>query len=228
MKKLLLFLIALIVPSAAHASLDIKTAWDKNCSKPGSMAIKATNNYDYAIDLRLCLKRVTGKWTCFVSPDVKPGQTAPASWGYYVCNASGDYFWSTRRAGAWSVKFDDPPGYEASNTTTTPKRSTQTPKAPSGGTGPQIKTAWDKIAKGTMTVSAVNRYTYAVDMRLCLKSKNQRWTCWVEKNVTPNREAGRSGSYYVYGATGDYFWSTRRAGATSVKFDDPQGFQRGF
>ena len=99
-------------PSSKKTGLDVKTVWDKNCSKPGSMAIKATNHYSYAIDMRLCLKRKTGKWTCFVSPNVKVGQTAPQSWGYYVCNATGDYFWSVRRAGAWSVKFDDPPGYK--------------------------------------------------------------------------------------------------------------------
>lgn len=227
MKKIPLFMLALALPSAAHASLDIQTAWDKNCSKPGSMAIKAKNNYGYAIDMRLCLKRVNGKWTCFVSPDVKQGQTAPASWGFYVCNATGDYFWSVRKAGAWSVKFDDPPGYQASNDTATPRRNTQQRNTPSKGSGPNVKTVWDRVAKGTMSVSAVNRYTYSADLRLCLKSKNKRWTCWVERNVAPGREAGRSGSFYVYGATGDYFWSSRRAGQTSIKFDDPPGYQTG-
>ena len=222
-KKIAIVLAAMAFPTAANASLDIKTAWDQNCSKPGSMAIKATNNYSYAVDMRLCLKRTTGRWSCFVSPNVKQGQTAPASWAYYVCNATGDYFWSVRRAGATSVKFDDPPGYQGANNTATPK-----PGSPSNGSGPDIKTVWDRVAKGTMSVSAVNRYTYPVDLRLCLKSKNNRWTCWVESNVAPGREAGRSGSYYVYGATGDYFWSTRRAGATSVKFDDPAGYKPGF
>lgn len=112
MKKAAIALAALALPVTAHASLDIETAWDKNCSSPGSMAIRATNNYAYPIDMRLCLKRVSGKWSCYVSPNVEPGEMAPKSWGYYVCKATGDYFWSVRRAGAWSVKFDDPPGYK--------------------------------------------------------------------------------------------------------------------
>ena len=219
MKKVLLLLAAISLPSAANASLKIETAWDKNCTKPGSMAIKATNNYSYPIDMRLCLQRTDKTWACFVSPNVEPGQIAPRSWGYYVCKASGEYFWSVRRAGAWSVKFDDPPGYRKSNTTRTSRR-------PGKGSSPDIKTTWDTVAKGTMSITALNQYTYTADMRLCLKSKNERWTCWVQRNVAPGRRAGLGKKFYVYGATGDYFWSARRAGATSVKFDDPPDYKR--
>ena len=60
--------------------------------------------------MHLCLKRTTGKWACFVSPEVQLGGTTPKSNGYYVSKADGEYLWSARRAGAWRVRLDDPPG----------------------------------------------------------------------------------------------------------------------
>ncbi|MXO90960.1 hypothetical protein [Pontixanthobacter aquaemixtae] len=218
MKKAMLAIAAFTLPTAANASLDIQTAWDKNCSKPGSMAIKATNNYKYAIDMRLCLKRTTGKWTCYVSPNVKPGETAPKSWGYYVCNATGDYFWSTRRAGAWSVKFDDPPGYQRPSSNSSPS------KQPAKKTGLDIKTAWDKVGRNTLSIKATNNYGYAVDLRLCVQRKTKKWLCYVSLDVKNGQTAPETWGYYADNASGEYFWSVRRAGS-SAKFDDPPGYK---
>ena len=144
------------------------------------------NNYQYPVDMRLCLKRTSGKWACYVSPNVEPGEMSPKSWGYYVCKATGDYFWSVRRAGAWSVKFDDPPGY---NDQSSRKPSGSTPS--SKKTGLDIKTVWDKNCSkpGSMAIKATNHYSYAIDMRLCLKRKTGKWTCFVSPNVKVGQTA---------------------------------------
>ncbi len=116
MRQLAVLVALLALPATVNATAKIDTVWDQHCSKNGSMAVRGKNMNSFAVDMRLCLKRTTGRWTCWVAYDVEPGewesnQTDDSPWGYYVCNADGEYFWSTRRAGMTSVRFDDPPGY---------------------------------------------------------------------------------------------------------------------
>ena len=95
---------------------------------------------------------------------------------------------------------------------------------------PKIETKWDNRCndnKYTLAIRARNADSYAVDMRLCLLSKNGRWTCWVDSNVQPGKWAASNWQYYICGADGEYFWSTRRAGS-SVAFDHPPGYRAGF
>ena len=102
----------LATPSAVLAAPQIETQWNNRCNDNSyTMAVRGRNTNDYAVDMRLCLKSKNDRWTCWVSNNVRPGAWSTSSWGQYVCSATGDYFWSTRRAGRTDVKFDDPPGY---------------------------------------------------------------------------------------------------------------------
>ena len=101
------------LPSGAYAAPKIETKWDDRCNDNRyTLAIKARNDENFAVDMRLCLLSKNGRWTCWVSSNIGPGQWAPNSWRNYICGADGEYFWSTRRAGETSTRFDDPPGYQ--------------------------------------------------------------------------------------------------------------------
>ena len=113
MKKVGLALVALALPSAALASVKIETQWGNRCNDNSyTMAVKGRNDKTYNADIRLCMKSKNGRWTCWVSTNVKPGAWTPNNWNYYVCSATGDYFWSSRPSNRPSIKFDDPPGYK--------------------------------------------------------------------------------------------------------------------
>ena len=112
MRKIGLALALLAVPTAALAAVKVDTKWSDRCNDNSyTMAVKGRNDNAYNADIRLCLKSKNGRWTCWVSSNIKPGGWTTSHWGSYVCSATGDYFWSSRRAGA-TVKFDDPPGYQ--------------------------------------------------------------------------------------------------------------------
>ena len=111
MKKIGLALALLALPTAAFAGVKIDTKWSNRCNDNSStMAIKGRNDNNYAADIRLCLKSKNGRWTCWVTNNVKAGAWTPNHWNYYVCASTGDYFWSSRRAGS-NVSFDNPDGY---------------------------------------------------------------------------------------------------------------------
>ena len=113
MKKIGLALTFLALPTAASAQVKVDTQWNNRCDDNSyTMAIKGRNDNNFAADIRLCVKSKNGRWTCWVSKNIQPGAWTPNSWSYYVCSSTGDFFWSSRRAGS-NVKFGDPPGYRS-------------------------------------------------------------------------------------------------------------------
>ena len=83
-------------------------AWGESCNSDDSYAVKVINNSDRNLDVKVCLKRTNGSWSCFVSNNAEPGDVVPESWGYSVCSGTGESKWYWRDAGDYSSSFPSP------------------------------------------------------------------------------------------------------------------------
>lgn len=99
--------ILVLYPVLAMAEVvEYESAWGENCyPSKDSYAVKLKNQTGKAVDFKLCLERTNGKWSCYVSSNVSPGEVNPSSWGYSVCHGTGNSKWWWRDAGNYSTKF---------------------------------------------------------------------------------------------------------------------------
>ena len=101
----------LVVVGSANAEVDlVDHKWSEHCNNENSFAAQYQNNTYDEVDIRICLERVDGEWSCFTSTFVDPGEVVPSGWGYFVCEGTGGSFVSWRDAGDYSTDLSDPPG----------------------------------------------------------------------------------------------------------------------
>lgn len=110
--KLCLLIVVSTVFMSTSALADVskyESAWGKNCDgAEDSYAIQLINELDKPIDYRICLKHMTGEWTCFVASNVAPGATGTSQWEHHVCDGTGDSQWWWRDAGDYADNFPNP------------------------------------------------------------------------------------------------------------------------
>jgi hypothetical protein len=80
----------------------------KKCNSGDSFSVKLKNSSSFSVDLKLCLEKTNGKWSCFASSNISPGEVEPKYWDYYVCHGSGKYKAWSRPAGDYSMQFPKP------------------------------------------------------------------------------------------------------------------------
>jgi hypothetical protein len=60
-----------------------------SCGNPGSVQLKCENTCAGPMDVKACVERVNGTWSCGVSFNVKPGEAACK--GSWICEGTGKY-----------------------------------------------------------------------------------------------------------------------------------------
>lgn len=110
MKKLIIAsaLLAISCPSFSADVVKYDEIWGDNCNSADSYAVKLKNVSGRALDIKVCLERKKGSWSCYMSSNVSHGEIMPDSWGYQVCHGTGKSKWYWRNAGDFGTKLGRP------------------------------------------------------------------------------------------------------------------------
>ncbi|QIE44694.1 hypothetical protein G5B38_03660 [Pseudohalocynthiibacter aestuariivivens] len=82
--------------------------WGGSCNSADSFAVKMRNaSGNRRIDLKVCLERKDGTWTCYSSRNIAPGKVVPSYWSFSVCDGTGNYKWWDHVTGS-GQKFGNP------------------------------------------------------------------------------------------------------------------------
>jgi|GEM_PF-2713495 len=76
--------------------------WGNRCSSSDSFDYHVVNRGTTPLDIKVCLERTNGTWSCFVNSNTWPGQVMSDA---YVCHGTGktEFFW--RDAGDYNSRF---------------------------------------------------------------------------------------------------------------------------
>jgi hypothetical protein len=70
-----------------------KTVWGEMCGSSSSYQVWFRNDCSITVDVKVCLKKTDGKWSCGVEYGLRPGETTDD--GFWACSSTGNVlYWA--------------------------------------------------------------------------------------------------------------------------------------
>ncbi|MEM7633261.1 MAG: hypothetical protein AAF299_01785 [Pseudomonadota bacterium] len=109
----LLFTLALVTQTGIALSAEPRIKihdhqWGGSCSNQKSFAVRMKSwEFSKKIDAKVCLERLNGSWSCYVATRIDPSEIFPSTFGWQVCEGTGNIKWWARYTGSGD-KFGKP------------------------------------------------------------------------------------------------------------------------